>query len=83
MKFLQDWNDYLKESLEFNSKKAEIEKKRNEIQDKISKIESELNFIQKDSTEQVPAETVNDVQVHELELKLESLRNELKDLDLL
>lgn len=83
MKFIQDWNNYLKERVDFNSKKAEIEKKRMEIQDKISKIESELNFIQKDTTEQIPTETINDVQVHELELKLESLRNELKDLDLL
>lgn len=84
MKFLKEWSDYLKESLDFDAKKNELGKKREEIKSKIAKIESELNFMQKgDAVEAAPAEEVADVQVHELELKLESLRNELKDLDLL
>ncbi len=84
MKFLKEWNDYLKESLDFNTKKNELGKKREEIQNKIAQIETELNFIQKgDVVETAPTEEKADVQVHELELKLESLKNELKDLDLL
>jgi hypothetical protein len=85
MRFIKEWNDYLKESVDFNTKKSEIDKKREEIQTKISQIEIELDFINQDkvevTTENAGEEVVDNSQVQELELKLESLKNELNNLD--
>ncbi len=86
MKFLKEWSDYLKESIDFNTKKSEIEKKREEIQTKISQIEDELNFINKDKVEVTTENTTEEVdtnQVQQLELNLESLKNELNNLDVI
>jgi hypothetical protein len=84
MKFIKEWKEYLKESVDFNTKKSELDKKREEIQAKISQIETELDFINKDKVEvttENAGEEIENTEVKELELKLESLKNELKGLD--
>jgi len=75
MKFLKNFNEYITESI--------LSKKREEIKNKISKIEADLlNHVDKKDTTvdtkiNVPVETID---TEQLELKLESLKTELKNL---
>ena len=83
MKHLINFESYLKEAMSFkNSKRNELLKKRDEIKNKISDLDSSIN-IDNDSdvvVADIETDIVANTEVQELELQLEKINIELKNL---
>lgn len=85
MKYLINFESYLKEAMSFkNSKRNELLKKRDEIKNKISDLDSSINIdsdvVVADIETDIETDIVANTEVQELELQLETINIELKNL---